>query len=64
MAKKKEFHCKDKDVRMRCPDTCSMCADSLTVAPTPTPQVECKLEARLSFPALHEITGAGKESAR
>ena len=56
--------CTDPDARMMCPDTCNMCYDSVTIAPTPTPHVTCVLEAELGFRNLSDINYIGSHSDR
>lgn len=48
-ANKKETRCNDKDTRMYCPQTCGMCADSYTVAPTASPKIKCSIKAEVEF---------------
>jgi hypothetical protein len=44
---------------MYCPETCGMCANSLTVAPTQSPKVTCSIRAVLEFPPVKDVTSYG-----
>jgi len=63
VARKKKYHCKDKDVMVNCPFTCDMCYDSVTSAPVPAPAVECSIVAELSFPSPSSIPSTGYHDA-
>jgi len=64
VARKAIQTCTDPDARMMCPETCNMCYDSFTIAPTPTPHAICVLEAELGFQNLSDINYFGSRSDR
>ena len=64
VSRKKNFHCKDNDARMYCPETCDMCAGRATVVPAPSPQVTCTVEGILSFPPISDVPYFGIHSDR
>ena len=64
VANKREFLCTDRDARMYCPDTCGMCAESITVAPTPAPKFECSIEGTLENNFPNDANSSGVQSNR